>query len=223
MRWIVRLYNDRTFPDGTRCQDPHTGQNEWPTSDAAVEVMDRLARLTRADSNGHFYRLDWLPAEEAPDMPNDDEDTYVNDECPNECDTEHDTEGHFQCEATGEFFLVCDDCGTNNASRYDSVYWGPDGNGRCESCHYDRFCSCDDCGDYYDRDAGDGHCTEGGCYCNYCYEDQAHVGDGPGATRIRCGVCESYNDHYDEVEERFVCDHLAAELRAAKRPVLVGA
>ena len=65
-------------------------------------------------------------------------------------------------------YYCCYEC--DDTLDEDSVYYGPDDHHYCDNCFYQRWDSCEHCGEVYDRD--DIHEVNGHYLCEWCRDDR---------------------------------------------------
>lgn len=155
----------------------------------------------------------------------DDEDEFVNEECPNECNDRHvvwKDGDEFTCEAIGETYRYCDGHGEfmlmDRRTRY-SFRPTPHDGALCEDCWYETYENCCECGDtIYREDAS--YDDDGDGYCDSCYRARRSYDDSPGEHIRHCSTCATTAVFMDLITEELVCRHVGEERRAAKVPVL---
>lgn len=172
-------------------------------------------------------------------------DGYVNDECPDECNAEHEppperpyphrraSPSHrfvrggqasgptWCCPTTGARYRYCFYCHDTNghtwvADRHGlGQYSVAVDNEWCCDPEVHGFYACSECDSYY-------HVDDGPC-CVFEPEDDDYYDDGeprPGESVVRCVLCNAPNTFFDELKETFVCRCVADTLRSQKVPVL---
>lgn len=250
---LVVVYSDDSdriqFYGGSRELTEHTAR--WTTSRAAIQRRDYLTstwagacRYIVADEenalvrwvndgyadggSGHTYAELW---ERFPrlcrnlHLRHPDDDDYVNEDCPDHCDVEHDVEmeeyNTFTCPATRVRFVYCSSCGGwESFSMWYSPRRSPDDDGYlCPSCADETiWCGRCDANVWLDGAHYVGNESEDYNYlCESCYEDheERHA---PVALSV-CATCHSTNDHLDDLTEDFICDHVAREKLGRREPV----
>lgn len=153
-----------------------------------------------------------------------DEDEFINDDCPALCNTRHETEpdemsGMLTCPETGETFVWCTMCCD---WRFVSAYGEPQpirihGETVCDPFDH-GYDTCEGCGEWFDQDDLRFHEGEYASFCETCYEQHSHQGS-PGEAVERCAVCDTSNLHMDLYTEQFVCDCDALALVMRGTPV----
>ncbi len=153
---------------------------------------------------------------------------WTNDECPAQCSTEHDEpdpddNGLWECPETGDRYHYCSDCGWDRHTTWSSYPSLVHGEWYCDPGDH-GYSFCDDCEEYCDSD--DMHYIEGRYddryVCRSCYQDHEDEQERRTATppARTCRTCNTPETFLDELTERFVCKHLADELRNKRKPVM---
>ena len=119
-----------------------------------------------------------------------DEDPYVNEECADQCGTEHDTHYTYRCPETLNRWTECAGCG-EVVNAYSTYYH--EGHSGYSEGNY-----CQDCwGEIpeYDED----------CNCYDCRMDRGRVDDEPPPEARSCYICNTRKVNMNLLTEEFIC------------------
>lgn len=154
----------------------------------------------------------------------DDDDCFVNDDCPDQCNTDHEVSGDIiVCPETGDRWVRCHFCRENNGDEATLTYawseprtiqWGIREIMVCNTVDHDLN-ECVDCSAWFFTD--DGYFRDGEAYCEGCDpgpdEDfETYRNYNTGRAVETCNRCNTTNLHFEEIGERFLCDHRIAEI-----------
>lgn len=144
---------------------------------------------------------------------------WVNDDCPEGCNTEHSVDRGYvvECPQTWRSWRYCVLCGWELVyDRYpEDPTYVPGVGLLCDPYEHD-FSYCGMCCEWssrenmhYDEDAGEDYCSD-------CYTPR---GNNPGLAQRRCPECESTDRHLNLLTEAYLCDCAALAHHARGVPV----